>query len=185
MNHESLHQPPEHKAERAELAGSAERANTQVELSPQKIEAFKHSQHEKLMHARQEIKEIALEPVPDFNEKPEPKPITKREKLQLYKLTLRHVQQELPGQASRIFSKFIHQPGVEKVSDITARTLFRPSLSLGVALGAMLGGTMVYVTAKRYGFPISGTEFILFGILGGLAGLGGEGAKTLWRKVHR
>lgn len=99
-----------------------------------------------------------------------------------FKQTMDRTQAKL-SPSSRIFSKVIHHPVIEKVSDVTAQTVFRPSLTLGVSLGALIGGSIFYGFAKYYGFNLSGTEFIACGVVGGLIGLIWELAGFLAKKL--
>jgi len=163
---------------------SKEQVNKHIEHLESGAESAHEAQREKLEFARQEIKKRAPEVKPHHeHERRAPSPPGRKEKEQTYKHTLSSVQRELPTRFSRSFSKVIHQPIIEKASDITGKTIFRPSLMLGMTLGALIGGSAFYLLAKRYGFPISGSEFLLFGLFGALLGLAGEGLRYLFKKM--
>lgn len=163
-----------------------ERVQRQIENLESKAENAHETQREQLEIARHEVKKMAPEAKPHHgHEHRAPTPPGRKEKEQTYRHTLASIQRELPTRFSRSFSKMIHQPIIEKASDITGKTIFRPSLMLGTTLGALIGGSTFYLLAKRYGFPISGSEFLLFGLVGALLSLAGEGLHFLLKKVNR
>lgn len=114
--------------------------------------------------------------------KPTLKVPTAKEKSVAYRQTLRKVRNSLPTSKERVFSALIHQPAVERFSDVAAKTIFRPSLTLGISLGALIGGGGIYLLARRTGFAISGSEFLLFGLGGGALGLLLELIKNLFNR---
>lgn len=84
-----------------------------------------------------------------------------------YKRELAKIQTKLP-RGSRSFSKFIHNPTVETVSNIGAQTIARPSGLLGGSIVAFVGSLVLYVMTKQYGFTYNYLMmFLLF--LGGFA----------------
>lgn len=186
MNHENLHQrsAEHHKSSKSE-ASNFEKAQEHVEFGPEEVVKAEHERKTKLEHSREKIDELAIEPKLEFSkEDAPPLPPTKREKVLLYKQTLTQLQRELPKRSSRLFSRVIHQPSIERITETAGKTLFRPSLMLGASIGALLGGSLVYISAKHYGFELSGSEFMIFGLVGALAGLTCESLKTFWRKAH-
>jgi len=127
--------------------------------------------------ARSEVLEALAENEPTSdNEKETPAPlnnhrvVTPKEKDASYKTTMRTIQKEMTP-ASRSFSKFIHNPVVENVSDITGKTIARPNSILFGSLGAFFVVLGVYLTARYIGFRLSGSEFIVVFVLGWFAGL--------------
>ena len=52
--------------------------------------------------------------------------------------------------ASRTFSKVIHNPAVEKTSEVIGSTVARPNLIIAGALGA-IASVIVYFISRRYG----------------------------------
>lgn len=58
----------------------------------------------------------------------------------------------------RGFSKFIHVPAVEKASDVAGSTVARPNAILAGSLSAFILVLGVYLVARYYGYPLSGTE---------------------------
>jgi hypothetical protein len=98
-----------------------------------------------------------------------------------YRQTLASVQRTL-SPASRSFSKAIHQPTVERVSESMERTIMRPSVTLGATWTALIVGLVFYLTAKHYGYSMSGSEMLLALVVGALLGIIFEYVLRLIRK---
>lgn len=99
--------------------------------------------------------------------------ITPKDKRLAYQQTISVIQRGLPP-LSRSFSKLIHQDSVERLSEFGEHTIARPSALLGGGLVASLGlGIMLYF-ARRNGFALSGSELLLFLVVGWSLGLGLE-----------
>lgn len=96
--------------------------------------------------------------------------LRKETKKMAYKKTLSHVRRHLP-KPERAFSKIIHQPVIEKVSDISAKTVARPSGLLAGGICAMFGSAFVLFMSKHYGFRYNFTIFIALLVLGFVLGL--------------
>lgn len=101
-----------------------------------------------------------------------------------YEHTMKSLQRSMKP-ASRSFSKFIHKPTIERVSEIAGSTVFRPSVSLGATTTAVIVGGYVYLSARSYGFSLSGPEIILAFIAGGIIGLLAEAMIKLIRQATR
>jgi hypothetical protein len=86
------------------------------------------------------------------------------------------------GPGGRAFSKVVHSPAVERTSEALAKTVFRPSISLGASFAALLVGGAFYLSAKRYGFRLSGFESMAAIVAGGLLGGLIEGVGRLFRR---
>lgn len=100
----------------------------------------------------------------------ERRPATKRERETSYERTMDEVRSQLSA-PSRAFSNFIHNPVVEKVSDAVGGTIARPNAVLSGAVSAFLLTLIVYLVARLYGYPLSGTETIASFGLGWILGL--------------
>lgn len=161
------HEPktPERSAEIAEAAGEALKriehtAETVGENAAEKIEA-----------AREVIEKQAEAPAPvaekEAAKKHHPTHVDKQAS---YWQTVRAMQRRLKP-ASRQFSEFIHKPTVEKTSEFLGKTVMRPSVTLGATSTALIVGGFFYLTARRYGFALSGSEILLSLLVGGLLGI--------------
>jgi len=92
-------------------------------------------------------------------------PISKKQKNESYKRTLKQVQKELPI-GSRAFSKITHNRFIEKASDIAGNTIARPNAMLSGAVVAFIITLLAYTIAKKSGYALSGFETVgafLFG----------------------
>ncbi len=96
--------------------------------------------------------------------------VSKQEKKANYKKTMKRVQSEMPA-AQRAFSKFIHNPAVEKTSEALGNTVARPNAILSGAIVAFVLVLGVYLVAKHYGYQLSGFETIGAFIAGWLIGI--------------
>lgn len=96
--------------------------------------------------------------------------VSKKEREASYKHHMKQLQSELsPGQ--RAFSKFIHNPVVEKTSEAVGSTIARPNAVLSGAVVAFILVLAVYVISKFYGYTLSGFETIGAFIAGWLLGI--------------
>ncbi|HEY6737017.1 MAG TPA: hypothetical protein VI322_04860 [Candidatus Saccharimonadia bacterium] len=98
-----------------------------------------------------------------------------------YQHTLMSLQQHLKP-ASRAFSRVIHQPAVEAASEALGKTVARPSVINGALWTALIIGTVFYLTARTFGYRLSGSE-MLFALLGGA--IIGIVAEAVWRAFKR
>lgn len=97
-------------------------------------------------------------------------PISKKDRNASYNKTMSHIQSEMPA-PSRAFSKVIHNPVVEKTSDIVGSTVARPNAIAAGAISAFVVSFAVYMIARYYGYPLSGFETIGSFIAGWLLGV--------------
>lgn len=99
-----------------------------------------------------------------------PRMITRRDKDASYQQTMNHIQAKMKA-PSRTFSKVIHNPVVEKVSDAAGSTIARPNAILFGGLFAFLGVLGLYALARHIGFALSGFETIAMFIIGWIIGI--------------
>lgn len=84
--------------------------------------------------------------------------------------TLRRTQSKLPAPA-RAFSKVIHQPVVEAVSDAAGKTIARPSGMLLGGIFAFVGSSIFLWVSRHYGYEYNFLLFLAFFIGGFFIGL--------------
>lgn len=179
-NPEKLNNTPE-KSERKDLglekAKSPEKNISKSELEKQESELAKRGeQAEKKLAAEKEKRELDLskekvkrESQPETRKR-EASSYTKAEKKAVYKKQLSHVRAQLP-RGARTFSKVVHNPVVEKVSDATAKTVFRPSALIGGAVSGIVIGLIIYFGARYYGYVMPTFTLIALLIAGGILGV--------------
>jgi membrane-bound ClpP family serine protease len=98
-----------------------------------------------------------------------------------FKQTMVSLQHRMPPTARR-FSKIIHRPTVEAVSEVVGRTVLRPSVSIGATTCAVLVTGILYLYARSYGFPLQGSAVWIGLLIGGILGLIIE---ALYRSVQK
>jgi hypothetical protein len=104
--------------------------------------------------------------------------VTKKIKSAQYQETLKHVRHSLPKNQRR-FSTFVHQPAIEQVSELGAKTIARPTGIIGGALFALIGGTIILWVGKHIGFEVPNSIFAILFIVGFMAGIVIEILKNL------
>lgn len=170
--HQAEHSPEQQRsAERAaEIEQAAAEALKNIEKS---AEYVAENTAEKITAARELIEkqaETTTVPAAEKQAPPAAHHPTKLDKTKAYWQTVHAMQRRLKP-ASKQFSKLIHNPAVEKTSEFASKTVFRPSITLGATATALIVGGFFYVTARHYGFALSGSEFIVSLAAGALIGL--------------
>lgn len=135
------------------------------------------SRHEAAETARQEIERVTheKEPTEDPEKETEAKAANtpKRTKItqkNAYASIVQQTQSELSA-PSRAFSKIIHAPVIEKISETAAKTIARPN---AILIGSILAFSLtlaVYLIARYNGYPLSGTETIAAFVIGWILGI--------------
>lgn len=98
------------------------------------------------------------------------RPASKSDKNKSYKKTLDHMQEHL-SIGEKTFSKFIHNPVVEKPSELVGSTVARPNAILAGSFVAFISVMTIYVIARNMGYTLSGFETIGAFIFGWSLGL--------------
>lgn len=98
-----------------------------------------------------------------------------------YKQSLQRIQSQLKA-PQRLFSKTIHNPSIERLSNVAGRTVARPSGILAGGFLALLGSNVLLYLAKHYGFKYNYLAFFLLFIGGFIAGLILEGLFRIARR---
>lgn len=96
--------------------------------------------------------------------------VSKKEKKASYERNMKQIQAQMPA-SQRAFSKFIHNPAIEKTSEAVGSTVARPNAILAGAVVAFFLVLVVYVVAKFYGYRLSGFETIGAFIVGWIIGI--------------
>lgn len=120
-----------------------------------------------------------LEPTDD-----RPQFIDKAIKTLRLRQNLTHVQNRLTPTEKR-FSKVVHQPLVQLISETGAKTVGRPSGILGGGLLALVGSLAYLWLTKRYELPYNYGFFLIFFAGGFVIGLAIEYGLYLAQKLRR
>lgn len=110
-----------------------------------------------LAEKRQEVHKDS-EPVEKSPEREVPTSRKARDKQ--FERTMTEVRRDM-SPASRTFSKVIHNPVVERVSDVAGNTVARPNAVLGGSFTAFVVVLLTYLVARHYGYPLSGSETLI------------------------
>lgn len=149
----------ERAAERSKVeSGEKSEANARVEALKQAVSVERGS-------AERKGKEPASSPA-----KRRHGVVSKKERTESYKQHMKQIQSDMKP-AERAFSKVIHNPVVEKTSEVVGSTVARPNAILSGAVVAFVLVLAVYLVAKHFGYPLSGFESIGAFIVGWVIGL--------------
>lgn len=96
--------------------------------------------------------------------------VSKKERDASYKHHMKQLQAEL-SPSQRAFSKVIHNPIIEKTSEVVGSTVARPNAVLAGAAVAFFLVLAVYLVSKFYGYTLSGFETIGAFIVGWILGI--------------
>lgn len=97
-----------------------------------------------------------------------------------YKQTMKRVQRKLPANQRR-FSKVVHNPLIESVSEVAGETIARPSGLLAGGVMSVIVNLLVIIVCRYYGYEYN----YLLGILGFVGGfLMGVTGEMVYRAVR-
>lgn len=141
----------------------------------QPVEAQRDSIDEilkKIEHEAAPAKEIMAEVIEEENDaaKEDVAPASGSLKNHAMKQSLRKIQRKLPA-SQRAFSKVVHQPLVEQVSDVTGATIARPSGVLVGGLFSVIASIGVLIACRHYGYEYNFTIGLMAFVGGFVAGL--------------
>jgi len=111
-----------------------------------------------------------LEAAEKAQQAPQPTHVNRELKAITLRRELQHIRRKLPA-TQRALSQVIHQPAVRAVSEVTGKSLSRPSGLLGGSLVALIGSSGYLYLAKHIGFSYNYFVFILLFIVGFGVGL--------------
>lgn len=167
---EKLTSTHEQSGEKLDLNSEIAKNRERLEEAAEKAE--KNQSGDKLESIRQSVEQQAIsgkETAPTGHSESGKQTFTNQKALKAdaYKKTLGRVRSQL-RLPDRVFSKVVHQPVVDSVSNALGSTVARPSGFFGGSLIALIGsGTLLYM-ARHYGFTYNyAVVFFLF--IGGFA----------------
>lgn len=173
-----------HKDDHEKHESSAEKLREKVELSPEvtaekketslDIEKIRDQVEKQEAKTKTHIKEAEKE-----EQKPLPPPNAELKKITLNN-TLYRIRRELPAR-QRAFSKIIHQPTIDKVSEISGKTIARPMGFMFGAFFGLVGSTTLLYLARHYDFKYNYTSFVVFFVGGFFLGLCIEAIYRMFR----
>jgi len=87
-----------------------------------------------------------------------------------FEQTMDEVRTHLP-RSTRRFSRFVHRPMVERISDVVGKTIGRPHAILAGGVSAFVAVLSLYFYAKYAGFALQGSETIIAFTIGWALGM--------------
>jgi len=154
----------EREALERDLAERGERAEKVIEKHRQEKEPIIKSQESGQEKSRSAGENSAQ------SQSHRPNPKTDKERNVVYKNELKKIQKDLPS-VQKVFSKVIHNSSVEKISETSQNTIFRPSALIAGSITGLTLGIVVYVIAIINNYGLGNLEIFAFAILGALIGL--------------
>lgn len=127
----------EHAEKLEDIRSTAEREAASSEETIQEKLKAESSESDQSLYVNRELKDMA------------------------YARTLKRARSRLPAPA-RAFSKVVHQPVVEAVSEVAGKTVARPSGVLAGGIVAFIGSSGFLWISKHYGYEYN---FLLFALL--------------------
>jgi hypothetical protein len=163
---------------RKNLERAAEQAKGSAEISGAELEKIRHDIETRASSSKEiHVGEDEAQPSKaDFS-------THKLLKVTTYKRTLRHIQSRLKG-SDKSFSRVLHWPTMERLSDIGAQSVARPTSLMIASVVTLLGSSYSLYIAKRVGFKYNLSLFVVLFVAGYGAGLLLELIGWLFRR-HR
>lgn len=177
LAHDNEHEPRQHEALERQDQLSKEREKN--------AERVNEHQEKSVDNARHEIEKITAEREPRKHESvaehaAERKIDSKTARKKAYDSIMSQARTEMSA-PERAFSKVIHNPVIEKVSELAGSTVARPNAILSGAVFAFILTLAIYLVAKQSGYPLTGTETIAAFVIGWVLGNIYDFAKTMAR----
>ena len=146
----------------------SEKRERAAEKSPERnVESAKR---EALEHAKTVEKERVKTEKKQEVAPAERRPATAKQKKASFDATMKEARSQMSA-PSRAFSKVIHNPAVEKASDVVGGTVARPNAILLGSLFAFIATLITYLVARYYGYPLTGSITIASFAIGWVVGL--------------
>lgn len=158
------------------------------EHRPSSSSEFDHSEAE-LAEARSMIEAHAVsaselskpdEP-PIYTESHPPIGLQQELKEDAYKRTIGRIQNKLTG-PDRRFSKIVHNPTVERASNIAAQSVGRPIGLLGGALFSLVGSAVFLYITRHFGYAYNYGVILFLFVIGYIAATMLEGIRAAIRR---
>jgi len=179
QHHESHHAKPEsHEVHLSPEAHEAQRAHAEHHRhNAEQAEHHAQKQHEMGEQARRVAEQEALrkeevQPLPQHEQRPHlgGTLVTAELVRSAQKRTLTRIRKQLSA-PDKVLSRIVHQPIVDAVSEVGAKTVARPSGVLSGGIIALIGTSVYLYIAKHYGYTYNFLVFALLFVSGFLLGL--------------
>ncbi len=149
---------PEQEASKNEVASDIEQDKPSIEQLTRSVETHARS--------REEYRQSLEKPKDDHH----PVFASKQLKDLAYTRTLVRVRKQL-SPVSRLLSKAIHSPVIDRPSEIVGNSVARPSAMLGGGIAALVGTTGVSWIVNHYGYEYNYLAIIVLFLAGATVGV--------------
>jgi hypothetical protein len=168
-SHHERHKPSPELEQHAQeaLEKALEKGHHARHEHAEKLLTIQHEAKEKAISAQEYLKKQGEHETPMHEQ---PMFINRQIKSEAYKRTLTRTQKSLSPPA-RAFSKLVHNPAIDTISEVGAKTVARPSGILAGGIFACLGSGLFLWISKHYGYEYNFLLFALFFIGGFGVGL--------------
>lgn len=175
MSEHIAHSPKQESLPSHEIAEKAkehlEALKSRAEKDAEKHKSGEHMDAIKKSVESQAISAKEIMPAESAaNNAPQDGYINRELKDMAFRRTMKNTRRHM-GAPSRLVSKVIHQPVVEKVSEVASSTVARPSGIIGGGLFAVMGSILLLWITKKYGYEYNYLMFIIFMAVGFAVGL--------------
>lgn len=184
--HTREHNHNEHEHSQESRYGSLEKPKNKEETSQNRApEHPKHNLeaiHDKIEHTAHSQAELK----PKYKEKTHENHTvhaTQSLKSHMLQRTLVRTRKHL-NKPDQVLSKVVHNPAVNKISELSEKTIARPPSLLAGSIAAFIGVSVLYYLSKHYGFAYNWLLIVLLFISGYILGYIFELATTMWRKTR-
>lgn len=158
---------------------SERRIHEQLEQRSHERQDSKRNEAERARHEiERNIHERAQQPQQEVSPERYRRETTGQERKIAYREIMSETQSQL-SPASRTFSKIIHNPVIEKVSETVGKTVARPNAILAGSVSAFIIVLATYLVARYFGYQLSGFETIGAFIFGWILGIGFDFLKIM------
>ena len=142
---------------------------TQSDENIEQQRTLESNAREKLKELPASQPELAL-PIDESSQAKQPQYVDKLVQSITLKNELNNIRQRLPL-SQKLFSKAIHQPVIRNVSELSAKSIARPSGLLGGGLCAFIGSLAYLLFAQYIGLTYNYLLAILFFVFGFVVGI--------------
>ncbi len=150
--------------------------DSQAERERSSAEALEHAAEVEKQRAEQERAQQELSPKTERLH-------TKQERQEQYNAIMSETRSHMRP-TSRAFSKVIHNRAVEATSEALGKTVARPNAILSGSMSAFIITLVVYIVARYFGYPLSGSETMLAFAAGWLIGILFDYLRTMITGKH-
>lgn len=152
-----------------EISKAEQAKENRIEKESDRPEKSAENNAEDLRNIRHKVENLAHSKNESKIDKPKQNTshvlVSKQLKQEMLTKTIKKVQKKL-NPTQRTLSKIVHNPTVDKISNVSEKTVARPYGILGGGLLALLGSIFSTYLTKQFGLPYNLLVFVLLFTLG-------------------